>query len=229
MYELKNNSEVFKKIISILNNEFLDHRKIICERRGKIFKTVNLNESDSIETVEFKNSFKGVLINKGILSEWAKLEYKEKIKVLEKWWNEKIKSSLEKRSEIFTENSAFYKSINEILNSKNERVNPKTKQVNVEKWIMDYESYKIRDLIEQNELVKSTEAKIYSNLFKLFEREWDFMFSSMSINDYRKLKKEFNEKKSIRVSIKTSFMLLCLGSINTFSLGLKILMDTIYS
>nr|UEV87032.1 hypothetical protein [Grifola frondosa] len=112
-------SEVFEEIISILNKEFLEHRKIIGSKRQKIFKDVDLNEESSVETVEFKNSFKTLLINRGYLNQWARLDYNAKIKVLEIWWNEQINSSLDKRSEIFTEQSVFYKEINNILNLKN--------------------------------------------------------------------------------------------------------------
>lgn len=59
----------------------------------KYLKIVNLNEDYSVETEEFINSFKNLLIKKGFLNEWARLDYKAKSKVLERWWNENINSS----------------------------------------------------------------------------------------------------------------------------------------
>nr|UEV87033.1 hypothetical protein [Grifola frondosa] len=94
---------------------------------------------------------------------------------------------------------------------------------------MDYDNYKIRDLIEQNDLVKSTESKIYSNLFKGFDKEWDILFSRFIINNYRELKRDFKDIKKFKSTTMPAFILLSLGSINTFSLDLKKLMDTVYS
>lgn len=115
------------------------------------------------------------------------------------------------------------------MNLKNEHVNPKTKQVRVEKWIMDYDSYKIRDLIKQNEIGKSTESKIFSNLFKGFDKAWINNFSPLTINNYRKFKKDFKDNNSLDISTIPAFILLTLGSINAFSLTFKKLMDTVYS
>ena len=60
----------------------------------------------------------------------------------------------------------------------------------LENWIIDYENYRIKNLIENREIKKSTEAKIYSNIFKPFDKEWDNWISTYKINNNRKLKKK---------------------------------------
>jgi hypothetical protein len=47
----------------------------------------------------------------------------------------------------------------------------------------------------KKDLIKSTEAKIYTNLFKGFDKNWNYLFSKFIINNFRMLKKDFKDIK----------------------------------
>ena len=105
----------------------------------------------------------------------------------------KKKRSINIRYDYFKQESPYYNQIFNILNLNSENNSGITKQLLIEKWIIDYENYRIRDLIEKHEIVKSTEAKIYSNIFRSLDKEWDNKLSLYKINNYRDFKKLYNK------------------------------------
>ena len=104
----------------------------------------------------------------------------------------------------------------------------------LENWIIDYENYRIKNLIEDREIVRSTEAKIYSNIFISFDKEWNNWISTYKINNYRKLtKKIYNkgiEKNNINNDIVflVAFIFISLGSLNIFSLLFNKILDFVF-
>jgi len=104
-------------------------------------------------------------------------------------------------------------------------------QLRLERWIIDYENYRVKELIDNNEIDQSTESKIYTNIFRIFEREWKLILSEFTINNYRKMKRyNLIDKENIVNNLKFMcvFILISMGSLNVFSLVFKKVLDSVY-
>jgi hypothetical protein len=59
------NSIIFEKIISMINEEFLEQRRRIASKRHKNLKGVDLNKDLSLDTLGLEDSFENLLIKNG--------------------------------------------------------------------------------------------------------------------------------------------------------------------
>jgi len=224
---VNNNAELFDKIITAINKDFHINKIKILGKRNKLIKDEDRYISN-IDSEGFESGFENLLVKNGVHKGYARLDYRSKVRILEVWYNEMIYTSLEKRSDIFKRESSFYNELSNILSIGGLFINHTLRQVRLERWIIDYENYKIKNIIDNPSLEKSTEAIIYSNLFKLFDKNWNIVFSKYTVNNFRALKKEFKDTNKIKTGNIAVFMLISLGSINSFSIGFKIVMDTVY-
>lgn len=79
----------------------------------------------------------------------------------------------------------------------------------------------------------SIESKIYSNIFRSFDKNWNNRISILKINNYRELKKEYNqsiEKNNINsnTGLLSAFIFITTGSLNTFSLLFNKVLEYVY-
>ena len=104
--------------------------------------------------------------------------------------------------------------------------NPIYKQELLEKKILEYDKYHVKNLLTNN-LDRSNESKIFTNIFKGFDKKWTFNLSKYTINNYRYFKSNFKKYNIDSDSFKdfSVFILISLGSLNCFSLGIKKLLD----
>lgn len=72
--------------------------------------------------------------------------------------NEKRDKSINKRSDYFNSKSRFYNQINYIFNLEKKNNSNIIKQLLIEKWIIEFEIYRIRGLIEGRDIERSREA-----------------------------------------------------------------------
>jgi len=180
--EDKNDALLLEKIIKIINFEFENNKSRISSKRNKLIKDKN-KYINKIDSKGFESGFDSILIKNGIKNLSQRFDINSKIKILDVWYNQMISSNLDKRCDIFKEGSIFYKELSEIINSGYLSMNPTLRQVRIERWLLDYENYKIRNMID-NEVGypnKSTESIIYSNLFKIFDKNWNYAFSKYII------------------------------------------------
>ena len=211
-----------KKLFELIDDH-LNYKSVVGKKR-KLYKDDGVKtRSDEYEKYHHEISFSGLLVERNLLSEYDLIKYDQKVKILNIWWNEKKNRSLHKRYEYFKKESLFYSQISDILNLKDENISSSTKQLRLEKWIIDSENYRIRDLIKKGDIDRSTECKIYSNIFRSFDKNWNNRLSLYKINNYRELKKIYNrsnEKNNINCNIKflDVFIYITMGSLNTFSL-----------
>jgi hypothetical protein len=187
------------KILEILSNHFEYKRMIqIKKKYNKELKNMGINEKtpgDEYEMNQFTKGFDNLFL------EFDTKDYDQKLNILNIWWNEKQKRTLNKRSEYFKKESVFYRQVSEILNLSGENISSTTKQLSLENWIIDYENFRIKDSVERGDIDKSSESKIYCNIFSIFEKEWNTYISKYKINNFREFKKMYKTSTSTSTSI----------------------------
>jgi hypothetical protein len=124
-----------KKIMELIDDH-LSFKSVVSEKR-KIYKNKEDEiRSDKYEKNQYEKSFIELLMyekDTDLLDEYNLIDYDQKVKILNIWWNEKMNRSLNKRSEYFKKESVFYSQISDILNLKNENVTFTIKQLRLEK------------------------------------------------------------------------------------------------
>ena len=144
-----NDIEKIKSAILDINNEYIKNKELLIDRRKKIFKdekNININNESEV----FIDSLDSLYFDRKRLNDFSKKDYDDKINILNTWWNEKLNTSLDKRCELFRENSVFFKELYNLLNLKNEKINAISKQIRLEKWLIDYDNYMIKKKILNN-------------------------------------------------------------------------------
>jgi len=140
--------------------------------------------------------------------------------------------TLNKRSDYFKKESVFYSQIYNILNLKNDDATFTTKQLRLEKWIIDYDNYRIKNIIDEGNIDRSSESKIYSNIFRSFDKEWNYKLSIYKINNYREMKKIYNrclkKKNNYDIEFLSGFIVVTMGSLNIFSLIFNKILEYVY-
>jgi hypothetical protein len=78
---------------------------------------------------------------------------------------------------------------------------------------------------------RSSESKIYSNIFRSFDKEWNNKLSLFKVNNYRELKKAYNRSKknnNYDIEFLSGFIVISMGSLNTFSLIFNKILEYVY-
>jgi uncharacterized protein YggT (Ycf19 family) len=221
-----------KKVLELITDHF-EWKDVVTEKRKLIISKSSKEAINEFEKDHHLEGFASLFSNEELKSEYEKRDYNKKIKFLEIWWNEKRNRSLNKRSEYFKQDSVFYTQLSAILSFKDEKISDVSKQLRLEKWIIDYENYRIRSLIEQGAMDRSSESKIYSNIFISFSKEWQHQMSKYQINNYRALKKLYNvsiEKNNLNCNYKflCYFIFSTMGPLNTFSILFNKILELVF-
>lgn len=228
------------KILEVISenlNDIKKYKKVVDIKKKRVGKEeeIRFKNKSEYEKYHFDSLFINLLKDKNLIDDYRQIDYDQKVKILNIWWNKKRYRSINKRSDYFNSESKFYNQINYILNLDKKNNNNTIKQLLIEKWIIDFENYRIRDLIKGGDIERSSEAKIYSNIFRSFDKVWNNKLGWYKINKYRALKKIYIksiENNNININSNKEvlgvFIFLTLGSLNTFSLLFNKILEYVF-